>query len=117
MVVLKLISTDCFAYEQGLGLALTVADLSADFADMGSVVPEGVAPIGAMVYLAALPAGADAERTLKRLKQLELFEVPCVTHKDSGVMAALPFVKELSAKEVMALFASYEAQHATFLSY
>ena len=115
MVVVSLESGDPFAYEQGLGLALTVADLAADLE--GSPQVAGVAPVGVVVLISALPQGAGAETTLKRLKQLELYEVPCWSLVGSGVKTVLPFVRELAAPDLRAQLAAFAAQHATFMTY
>lgn len=115
MVVVSLESGDPFAYEQGLGLALTIADLAADLE--GSPQVPGVAPVGVVVLISALPQGAGAEITLKRLKQLELYEVPCFCPVDSGVNAVLPFVHELDAPSLQLKFAELSVQHATFITY
>lgn len=115
MVVVSLESGDPFAYEQGLGLALTLADLAADLE--GSPQEPGVAPVGVVVLLTALPQGAGAEVTLKRLKQLELYEVPCLCPRNSEVRSVLPFVLELDAAQMRDKVAALAAQHATFMTY
>ena len=111
MVVVCLESTDPFAYEQGLGLALTVADVAADCTDDAA----GRAPLGAVVLIRALPEGAESARTLKRLKQLELFEVTCFGPPE--VAAVLPFVTVLAGDAWQDKFAALAALPATFLSY
>lgn len=113
--MVSLESGDPFAYEQGLGLALTIADLAADLE--GSPQVAGVAPVGVVVLISALPQGAGAETTLKRLKQLELYDVPCWSLVDSGVKAVLPFVQELAKTDLRAQLALVAAQHATFMTY
>ena len=115
MVVVSLESGDPFAYEQGLGLALTVADLAADLE--GSPQVAGVAPVGVVVLISALPQGAGAETTLKRLKQLELYEVQCLCPMGSDVKAVLPFVQELAKTDLREQLALLAAQHATFMAY
>ena len=115
MVVVSLESGDPFAYEQGLGLALTIADLAADLE--GSPQVPGVAPVGVVVLMSAFPQGAGAETTLKRLKQLELYEVPCWSLVGSGVKAVLPFVQQHAEPDLREQLAALEAQHATFMAY
>lgn len=115
MVVVSLESGDPFAYEQGLGLALTIADLAADL--KGSPQVAGVAPVGVVVLISVLPQGAGAETTLKRLKQLELYEVPCLCPMGSDVNSVLPFVQELAKTDLHAQLAALTAQHATFMTY
>lgn len=113
--MVSLESGDPFAYEQGLGLALTVADLAADLE--GSPQVAGVAPVGVVVLISALPQGAGAETTLKRLKQLELYEVQCLCPMGSDVKAVLPFVQELAKTDLREQLALLAAQHATFMTY
>ena len=115
MVVVSLERGDPFAYEPGLGLALTVADLAADLE--GSPQVAGVAPVGVVVLISALPQGAGAETTLKRLKQLELYEVQCLCPMGSDVKAVLPFVQELAKTDLREQLALLAAQHATFMAY
>lgn len=115
MVVVSLESGDPFAYEQGLGLALTIADLAADLE--GSPQVAGVAPVGVVVLISALPQGTGAETTLKRLKQLELYEVQCLCPMGSDVKAVLPFVQELAKTDLREQLALLAAQHATFMAY
>ena len=113
MVVVCLESTDPFAYEQGLGLALTVADVAADCTDDAA----GRAPLGAVVLIRALPEGAESARTLKRLKQLELYEIQCLCPMGSDVNSVLPFAQELAKTDLHAQLAALTAQHATFITY
>lgn len=115
MVVVSLESGDPFAYEQGLGLALTIADLAADLE--GSPQVAGVAPVGVVVLISVLPQGAGAETTLKRLKQLELYEVQCLCPMGSDVNSVLPFAQKLAESDLREQLALLEAQHATFITY
>lgn len=117
MVVMLLASGDSFAYEQALGLALTVADLAEDYAADGAAAPQvpGVAPVGVVVVLECAPLGSEAERTCKRLKQLELYGVPC--YGPTALSAALPFITVRSSLELSQLVQELAAQHATVLRY
>lgn len=117
MVVMLLASGDCFAYEQALGLALTIADLAEDYAADGADAPTlpGVAPVGVVVVVACAPLGSEAERTCKRLKQLELYGVPC--YGPTALSAALPFITVRSSLELSQLVQELAAQHATVLRY
>ncbi len=121
MVVMLLASGDSFAYEQALGLALTVADLAEDYADDGAAeradapTLPGVAPVGVVVVLERAPLGSEAERTCKRLKQLELYGVPC--YGPTALSAALPFITVRSSLELSQLVQELAAQHATVLRY
>lgn len=114
MVVMLLASGDSFAYEQALGLALTIADLAEDYAADAPTLP-GVAPLGVVVVLERAPLGSEAERTCKRLKQLELYGVPC--YGPTALSAALPFITVRSSLELSQLVQELAAQHATVLRY
>ena len=117
MVVMLLASGDSFAYEQALGLALTVADLAEDYADDGADAPTlpGVAPVGVVVVLERAPQGSEAERTGKRLKQLELYGVPC--YGPDELSADFPFITVRARAQLQQLVLDLAAQHATVLRY
>ena len=117
MVVLRLASGDSFAYEQALGLALTIADLAEDYADDGAAAPQvpGVAPVGVVVVLERAPQGSEAARTCKRLKQLELYGVPC--YGPDELSADFPFITVRARAQLQQLVQELAAQHATVLRY
>lgn len=82
-------SGDWWRYEQGLNLLLNAADFPDE-------VSHGI-------FLKVPPLTAWPEELLKKMKQLELFEVDCVALQGRQVPLVLPFVREVTAAEIAAL--------------